>query len=142
MLKSILPFDHTPNLELASHHTSGKSQNNIATGPNESWHGIKRRFTLQANHHKLHYFMNCNRNNMRRPEKNGGFRKKPNFPISLENRHLRQYLRRNSLIERNIWVCVSLFRAIWGIFDQGPCREIRWKPFISPESPIADQNTD
>jgi hypothetical protein len=39
-------------------------------------------------------------------------------------------------------VCVSVFRAIWGIFDQGPCREIRWKSFISQASPIAEQNAD
>jgi len=39
-------------------------------------------------------------------------------------------------------VCVSVFRAIWGIFDQGQCREIRWKSFISPASPIAEQNGD
>jgi hypothetical protein len=31
---------------------------------------------------------------------------------------------------------------IWGIFDQGPCREIRWKSFVSPASPIAEQNGD
>jgi len=48
----------------------------------------------------------------------------------------------SGLIELNILVCVSVFRAIWGIFDQGPCREIRWKSFISPASPIAEQNGD
>ena len=54
---------------------------------------------------------------------------KPNFFLS-------------GLIELNILICVSVFRAIWGIFDQGPCREIRWKSFISPASPIAEQNGD
>ncbi len=39
-------------------------------------------------------------------------------------------------------VCLSVFRDIWGIFDQGPCCEIRWKFFISPASPIAEQNGD
>ena len=48
----------------------------------------------------------------------------------------------SGLIELNILVFVSVFRAIWGIFDQGPCREIRWKSFISPASPIAEQNGD
>ena len=48
----------------------------------------------------------------------------------------------SGLIELNILVCVSVFRVIWGIFDQGPCREIRWKSFISPASPIAEQNGD
>jgi len=48
----------------------------------------------------------------------------------------------SGLIELNILVCVSVFRAIWGIFDQGPCREIRWKSFISSASQIAEQNGD
>ena len=48
----------------------------------------------------------------------------------------------SGLIELNILVCVSVFRAIWGIFDQGPCREIRWKSFISPASPITEPNGD
>ncbi len=37
---------------------------------------------------------------------------------------------------------MSVFRAIWGIFDQWPCREIRWKSFISQASPIVEQNGD
>jgi len=34
------------------------------------------------------------------------------------------------------------FSGHLGIFDQGPYREIRWKSFISPASPIAEQNSD
>ncbi len=40
----------------------------------------------------------------------------------------------------NVLVCVNVFRAIWGIFDQGPCCEICWKSFISPVSPIVEQD--
>ncbi len=38
------------------------------------------------------------------------------------------------------FVCVGVFRAIWGIVDQGPCCEICWKSFISPVSPIVEQD--
>ena len=46
------------------------------------------------------------------------------------------------LIELNNLFCVNVFRDIWGIFDQGQCREIRRKSLISPASPIAEQNGD
>ena len=32
------------------------------------------------------------------------------------------------------------FWAILGIFDKEPCREICWKSFISPVSPIVEQD--
>jgi len=48
----------------------------------------------------------------------------------------------SGLPELNILVCVSVFGVIWGIFDQGPCLEIRWKFFISPASSTAEQNDD
>ncbi len=48
----------------------------------------------------------------------------------------------SGLIELNILVRESVFRVIWGIFDQGSCRETRWKSFISPASPITEPNGD
>ena len=46
----------------------------------------------------------------------------------------------SGLIELNVLVCVSVFRAIWGISEQGSCCEICWKSFISPVSPIVEQD--
>jgi len=48
----------------------------------------------------------------------------------------------SGLNELNNLVCVSVFRAIRGIFDQGPFCEIRCKSFFSPASTIAEQNDD
>jgi len=48
----------------------------------------------------------------------------------------------SGLIELNILVCTSVFRAIRGIFSQGQYRETRWKSSICPVSPTAEQNGD